>query len=90
MKRVPDMAPMDLTVDAWLKELAESTRKNDAGYTAKEVAEVLGVSLLAARHMIGHAVAAGRVEVGSRTITRIDGKPSRAPVYRFVKKGAGK
>ncbi len=75
----------EITVEQWLAELARlSTRPSAEGYTVQELRALTGHSEPWLCRRIRQALDAGMCERGERAIERIDGRPARVPVYRFV------
>ena len=62
---------------------AMSNAPDDAGETAIEIAERLGISIDLVRRRLRRAQRAGRLIVGRALRERIDGQPCPVPVYRL-------
>lgn len=67
--------------EEWVKELNSLQRKNDPGKTAREIAEVWGVSQRIAYERLRRLNQMGRVRMGHRMEPRLDGKLFPMPVY---------
>ena len=67
--------------EEWANELQSLQRKNDPGKTAREIAEVWGVSQRIAYERLGKLNRMGRIRMGHRMEARIDGKLFPMPVY---------
>ncbi len=77
---------MKITTDEWLAELDRVTRESDDGLTVPELAVKFGHSTQWVRqNLLQPANAAGRLVLGRKQTTSIDGKPIRTPVYRLKK-----
>lgn len=75
----------------WIEELEKlSQRSSDEGMTVGEWGEALGCGPRTARGRLGLAHRAGRLVVGRRSVTGIDGRRMLVPVYRVVPAGDGK
>lgn len=83
-KPIADSGTMPVSVAAWLDELATLSRKNDAGHTCAELAEMAGVNVKTMRERLQKAAAAGRLVAGKRTARYIDGREAGVPVYRVL------
>lgn len=83
-RKVADSGELGVTLTDWLAELAAIGKKNDAGQSAKEMAAQAGMSVKRLLVLLNEAKAAGRLQTGWRTETRLDGKPFQAPVYRVL------
>jgi hypothetical protein len=72
--------------DEWLRELEKlsSRGKGDDGFTTREWAEKLGVSVKLASDKLGVAFRQGRLKRGTRNIERMDGKRNQVPVYSIL------
>lgn len=70
----------------WLKELSRlaASSQGDEGFTTREWADKLGVSLKKALEMLNVAHAQGRLKRGFRNHERIDGKNMTVPVYSII------
>ncbi len=76
--------PPRIKQDEWLAELESALQtRNDEGMTAKEIADRLHLNITSARKQLAAIAAQGRLIVGRRTITRIDGYRNTTPVYRI-------
>ena len=64
-------------------------RPSDPGLTVAEIITQTGRPRLAVLKGLKLAQEQGRLIVGRRMITRIDGKPSPVPVYRVSPEGSG-
>lgn len=84
MPKVADTGTLDVSVSAWLEELASIGRHNDEGHTARELADLAGVTVKSILMRLQKANAAGRLVVGTRTTYRIDRRPTTTPVYRVT------
>jgi predicted transcriptional regulator len=77
-----------INTDEWTAELERVQQKrNDAGMTSAEIADVWGVSRATAVERLGVLNRAGRLERGTRTIESLSGKNAPVPVYRVKGKG---
>jgi predicted ArsR family transcriptional regulator len=65
-------------MDDWL---ASTVKTEDVGETADELATRWQVTIKAARERLQMLSAAGKLTVGQRTVTRIDGRRCCVPVY---------
>jgi hypothetical protein len=76
-----------ITTEAWLKALVEAERKkpNDPGHTADELRDVLGAKRSKVRDILHDLHKAGKLVVGQKAGTRIDGRPCMLPCYRLKK-----
>lgn len=74
-----------ITVDEWLAEMERLTaaKRSDDGLTAEELAEAAGCTVKKMRERLRKVAAAGRLVVGTKLITRIDGRPNPVPAYRL-------
>lgn len=70
-----------------LAELHRASRHSDEGASAQEIAVELGLETRAVLRMLQRAYAAGRLVVGFRAGTRIDGRGKLTPVYRIKARG---
>jgi predicted ArsR family transcriptional regulator len=68
-------------MDDWL---ASTVKTEDAGETADELATRWQVTIKAARERLQMLSAAGKLTVGQRTVTRIDGRKALIPTYRVM------
>lgn len=76
--------------DEWLAELERLSRKNDRGQTATEIGSAVGKTAGAVRMLLRRVMAMGRLEVGKRTIQRIDGRTTTITVYSILKPATAK
>lgn len=74
-------------LDEWMAEMARLQRRDAEGLSVEELAEGMAVSERLVRKRLRPLVRGGRVEVGQRRSTRIDGVACLTPVYRL--KGGG-
>jgi hypothetical protein len=65
-------------MDDWITSVAEP---DDEGETAEELANRWEVPIKAARERLQMLAAAGKLKVGKRKTTRIDGRQCCVPVY---------
>lgn len=70
-----------ITSEEWIKELEKYQRKNDAGQTSQELAEMWGVSNRIALERLRKLWGLGRIARGFRRVERIDGRPTNVAVY---------
>jgi len=56
-------------------------KKNDAGHTTRELASLWGVSVREVRDRLQLATDLGRLSVGRRNVSGIDGRSMPVPVY---------
>jgi len=76
-----------IRLDEWLDELKSLRKESVDGFTSTDVAGKMGRSLTWTRGMMRRAFEAGKLTmVGTREMTRMDGRPCWVPVYRVVKK----
>lgn len=78
------MKSPEITVNEWLDELVALGKRNDEGSTAKELADSAGCSVKIMLVRLGQAKSLGRLEVGFRTTSRLDGRSLQVPVYRVL------
>jgi len=84
------MSKHDITMDEWAAELDRLSNESAEGMTVRDIATSLRISLKLARDKVRRAMDAGLCEyAGLRRVTRIDGKPTKAPVYRFKRRKKG-
>jgi predicted transcriptional regulator len=78
--------PPGIPLEAWLKELQTLTANssNDDGFSAQEIADKLGMTVQTVRIKLRPLAKQGKIKVGRRADTRIDGRPCEVPVYRPV------
>lgn len=69
-------------MDDWLASV--EAPKDDAGETADELATRWEVTIKAARERLQMLAAAGKLTIGQRRTTRIDGRQCLVPVYRVT------
>lgn len=78
----------DIRMDEVLAELSRFERSvpdGPAGFTARELAEAIGMVVSAAQHRLNDLVRSERVAfVGHRSALNIAGRRCRVPVYRLV------
>ena len=86
-KQVPDRGPAGISIDQWLAELERLAQRGDEGATTHELAMAWGCNLQKARERIKALIGAGRVALGFKYATGIDGRRTRVPVYRLKQKG---
>lgn len=72
-----------ITLEAWLQELEWVAGGSSEGLSAQEIAQATGRSLGWVRQRLRILLEKGRLHVGYRTGTAIDGKLYRLPVYRL-------
>ena len=78
--------PKGPTVDEWLDELSQLSQKaSDPGMTVMEMSTQSNISSKRITHFLGLANRAGRLKVGWRTITKINGHACQVPVYTVLK-----
>lgn len=77
---------MGIHVDEWLKELEALSQRSDDGHTVAEIAENTGMTERQVRQRLKDASKMGRLRVGRRSSTAIDGKGTLVPVYTITKK----
>lgn len=65
-------------------------RTSDDGKTSREIAELLKVSVNRAAELLALAQAEGRLVVGRRQKTTIDGRKTTVPVYSITEGKEGK
>ncbi len=70
---------------AFGQAVADIGRKNSAGATTCEIGEKLGRGTKWVREKIGALIRQGKISVGRKSITRIDGTIAMVPVYLFKK-----
>lgn len=76
-----------ITTDQWLKELAKvSSKRNDEGYTARELMALMGTNKKRVMSKLQELNAEGRLIAGRKTLQNISGGLSTVPCYRFVTK----
>jgi len=71
--------------DELLAELERLTRKGDPGRTSIEIGRALGKTAARVRVLLQRVREMGRLSRGERVIERIDGRPSRIPVYTILR-----
>lgn len=82
------MSAEPIRVEEWLAELEKLSAAQADGFTTNEFLEASGKSRRWALDSIGRGIKAGVLEyAGKRTVSRIDGSPTKVPVYRVVHKG---
>lgn len=78
----------DIRMDEVLAELSRLERSvpdGPAGFTARELADAIGLVVSASHKRINEMVRSGRVSfVGHRSALNIAGRRCRIPVYRMV------
>ena len=83
-----------ITTEEWLSELTKIFKQpgNGAGKSAREIADLLDVSMSTARNYVRDAIAQGHIAFLGRVKRRtVDGSKYRVPVYGPVpKEVAGK
>jgi hypothetical protein len=84
MGRIPDSGTLPVDIGAWLAEMVALGNRNDEGHTTKELAAALGASECAVLTRLQQARDLGRLVVGRRTITSLDGRKAQVPVYRVT------
>lgn len=76
-----------VTVDEWRAEVERVLgRTSDDGMSVHEIAEQAARSTRTVREWLATLHRAGKLAVGQRAGTSIDGKPTRVPVYWLKKK----
>jgi hypothetical protein len=82
--------PRGIEVDDLLSEIAAlSFKPSDPGLTFDEIKEKSGRGQNVVLGWLRLAKAQGRLEVGHRQMTRIDGRRCPVPVYRVLPAGKG-
>lgn len=89
-RKVADSGTLAVDVNAWLEELVALGRRNDEGSTAVELADSARCSVKLMLVRLRHAKAMGRLEVGFRSTSRLDGRALQVPVYRVLPPPKGK
>ena len=82
-----------ITRDEWLSEFERvmgAPRKGDPGLSAWEIADALGVGTHRANALLKEAYRAGRLKVGRKPGTAIDGRRCMVPCYELIKAKAAK
>lgn len=77
---------MGIGMNEWLSELEALSKRSDAGHTTDEIAENTGMSTRLVRERLKDVAKIGRLRVGRRSCTTIDGKTYLAPVYTIIGK----
>lgn len=80
----------ELQIEEWLevlKTIEQDGKDDDNGYTTKEIATNLNISISSARELIREAIELGELKLGHRSSTRIDGRRCTIPVYDFTSAG---
>ena len=68
----------------WLAEMAKATSRDDPGMTVVEWSRRLKLGEVATRGRLMMARECGRLEVGRRSIVRLDGRQTMVAVYRVT------
>lgn len=73
-------------LEEWIIEVERLKRGgDDDGVSAREVSDILGLSMETTRKRLRDALMEGRIEhAGYREERRIDGLRCRIPVYKFI------
>jgi predicted YcjX-like family ATPase len=72
-----------ITIEEWMGEMQRlaDQKPADVGHTAIELAAAWDVGLHVCRARLSALQRAGRLVVGTRKTTRLDGRPCTIPVY---------
>lgn len=75
---------MNITMEEWLSGVRVAS-KGEAGFSAQELADAMGICKSATLTHLAAAVRAGRVKCAGRAMrTDIAGRGQMVPVYRLV------
>ncbi len=77
-----DIEQMLAEMQAVLEATPRDASHDDQGLSCQEWAEVWGLSLFTARRRLNQLWAQGQLITGRRTVTYMDGRAGKLPVYR--------
>lgn len=72
-----------ITFEEWERELRSFSNKDDDGLTSEEVAEAWGCCRKIALERLRKLDKAGKLETGTKTVTRLGGRLNPVPCYRL-------
>lgn len=71
----------DIELGVWMEALAEAQRKDDSGFTTRELSALWGCSGAMVHNRLRKLKDMGRLSSGRKLVERIDGTLNPVPVY---------